>query len=77
MNTLQVEIPLSPKDADTIIKSVGFEARAEDYERSNVEINYHDGCLRVEIEAGDLNALRAALNSHLRWIATSLKLIQA
>ncbi len=33
--------------------------------------------LELRIEAKDLNALRAALNTHLRWIDTSLKLIES
>ncbi len=76
MNSLIVEIPVDKEQAEILIQSIGLEAKTEDYDRSTVELVFTEH-LELRIEAKDLNALRAALNTHLRWIDTSLKLLQS
>jgi len=39
----------------------------EDISRSNMNVREEDGELVMEIQADDVVALRAALNSYLRW----------
>jgi tRNA threonylcarbamoyladenosine modification (KEOPS) complex Pcc1 subunit len=74
MNTLEVEIPLDKNNASIVLEAVGLETLNQANERSNVSLSYN-GCLKMRIEADDLNAMRAALNTHLRLIDTAIKLI--
>ena len=39
--------------------------------RTHVEISHEAGEIILSIDAADIGALRAALNSYLRWIAVS------
>jgi KEOPS complex subunit Pcc1 len=39
--------------------------------RTRVELSRDDGDIVLNVEASDLGALRAALNSYLRWIEIS------
>jgi tRNA threonylcarbamoyladenosine modification (KEOPS) complex Pcc1 subunit len=45
----------------------------EDVPKSRARCALEDGALRVEIEADDLSALRAAINSYLRWSDAALR----
>ncbi|NLI74275.1 MAG: hypothetical protein GX369_05850 [Euryarchaeota archaeon] len=42
-----------------------------DIPRTQVELIHEDGDIILNVEASDLGALRAALNSYLRWIEVS------
>lgn len=44
--------------------------------RSRVKISREGRTLRLTVSAKDANALRAALNSYLRWVSGSLDLIR-
>ena len=38
-----------------------------DIPRTSVKVSRQDDMLRLDIESGDVNGLRAAVNSYLRW----------
>ena len=40
--------------------------------RTSVTVMDKGDVLRIEIEASDVNALRAAINSYLRWVSVGL-----
>lgn len=44
--------------------------------RTKVRIKADDSGLTLEVEARDISALRAALNSYLRWTSAGLKMIE-
>lgn len=65
MNELIIKLEI-PKDiADTCCKSIEIET--DMFNRSKIDLNYN-GCLKIRIKSKDLHALRAALNTYLRWI---------
>jgi tRNA threonylcarbamoyladenosine modification (KEOPS) complex Pcc1 subunit len=45
--------------------------------RSNVTLQIHDCSLILTVNAEDTAALRAAVNTYLRWIASTVNVIEA
>lgn len=41
--------------------------------KTDVKINLENGSINLKIETKDINSLRAACNSYLRWLDTALK----
>ena len=74
MNSLEVAFPVTGESAETCIKAVQPETDSQPGERIKSRLSNKAG-LKLLIEAGDLTALRAALNTQLRLIDTSLKMI--
>ncbi|MDD1770371.1 MAG: hypothetical protein LUO79_04720 [Methanomassiliicoccales archaeon] len=58
---------LSTPDASTVYGALSPEA-GRDIPRTKVRASMEDGSMVLKVEATDLPALRAALNSYLRWI---------
>ena len=75
MNELLVTLELPKETAETCIKSIRPEAENDIHERSQVELHYGGGLLVLRITATDLTAMRAALNTYLRWIIMCAGLI--
>lgn len=46
-------------------------------ERSKVKVNVKEGRLVISVEASDVVALRAAINSYLRWVVAILDAIDS
>ncbi|GAF81041.1 unnamed protein product, partial [marine sediment metagenome] len=44
-------------------------------ERSVVEVSTEEGKLIIRFEASDIAALRAAINSYLRWVGAILDVV--
>ncbi len=65
----EVKIRTNPKIADIIIQSLSPELNRKSF-RAEVELqtNPPKDEVKLIITAQDVNALRAALNSYLRWI---------
>jgi tRNA threonylcarbamoyladenosine modification (KEOPS) complex Pcc1 subunit len=65
----EVRFQSTPKMADIIIRSLNPELNRTSF-RAEVELNKSSGGDQVilVVKAQDVNALRAALNSYLRWI---------
>lgn len=75
MNRLEVRLELPAKAAETCRRSIEIEAGNASIERSTVEITSDGGVLRLIIKAHDLVALRAAMNTYLRWVGMCSDLV--
>jgi KEOPS complex subunit Pcc1 len=60
-------LKLATPDAAVVFGALAPEA-GRDIPRTRVHASLEDGDLVLRVEANDLSALRAALNSYLRWI---------
>lgn len=58
---------LATPDAAVVFGALAPEA-GRDIPRTRVRASMENGDLVLRVEASDLSALRAALNSYLRWI---------
>ncbi len=68
MNELSVRLYIPAEAAKVCCQSVGLEAQSEALTRSKVELSCEKDCLLLHITASDLSAMRAAVNTYLRWI---------
>lgn len=70
MNTLSIRLKMPEQEALTCRDAVNMEAHSQSLSRSSVNLYYSrsSGELVVDIKAEDLTALRAALNTYLRWV---------
>lgn len=59
--------------ADAIARALSPETNASEVPKTRAEVSREPGGIRIRIEADDLAALRAALNSYLRWIDAARK----
>ncbi|MEM2083329.1 MAG: KEOPS complex subunit Pcc1 [Nitrososphaerota archaeon] len=59
---------ISEKEASIILKSLLPEIKNPATNRSKIDLLIRDGKLLMNVEAKDMTALRAALNSYVRWI---------
>ncbi|MCX6695860.1 MAG: KEOPS complex subunit Pcc1 [Candidatus Altiarchaeota archaeon] len=75
MNTLEVEFKIPEEKARVILDSVNIEAEKDFHSRSKVRFNYSHGKFIMRVEASDLSAMRAAVNTYLRWIIMCENLI--
>jgi len=78
LNRTKAEIVLrldSKKAAVALYNALLPETKQSIGPRSTVRVKLRDRQLRILLNAIDLNALRAALNSYLRWAAGSADLI--
>ncbi|MFP3984556.1 MAG: KEOPS complex subunit Pcc1 [Candidatus Bathyarchaeia archaeon] len=68
--TAVVHLELSSKKLlEILLKALLPETRKPTTSRSKVSIEGEDRNLTIRVEADDTSALRAALNSYLRWVA--------
>lgn len=75
MNSLKVELPLDEETSKKVVSAVSIELEGQANNRSKAKLSW-TGTLDLEITADDLSALRAAMNTNLRLVDTSLKLIK-
>ncbi|MDH7506494.1 MAG: KEOPS complex subunit Pcc1 [Candidatus Thermoplasmatota archaeon] len=61
----------SEDDVNVIVKSLIPEIKHK-IPKTNVEVTFSGKTLFLTIETKDINSLRAACNSYLRWINTAL-----
>ncbi len=59
----------SEKQVQTLLKALLPETRKPANFRSKVSIKGEGRTLTIQVDAKDISALRATLNSYLRWIA--------
>lgn len=69
------ELSISHSKPETLLRALGPEL-GRDVPRTKVKGRTEDGRLVLSIEATDLSALRAALNSYLRWIKITKDMIE-
>ncbi len=70
MNSLVIRYEMPQKKAKIIQKAIQIEVGSVKHDRSKVSIGYEDA-LVIRIEAKDLHAMRACVNTYLRWIDMS------
>jgi KEOPS complex subunit Pcc1 len=63
------------KQAETLMSALTPEAKAPPTHRSNIQLTKNSACLTLMVEAQDTVALRATLNAYLRWINSTLNVI--
>lgn len=66
----------SKEKKQIIADSLGPEVSNSSSHRSKVSLHDENGLLVLEIEASDTTALRASLNSYLRWINSILDVLE-
>jgi KEOPS complex subunit Pcc1 len=60
-------LTFSGEDAATVYGAISPEAGRE-IPRTKVSVNMDGGRMVLRLQASDLSALRAAINSYLRWV---------
>ena len=58
----------SRREAEIVYRAIRPETLSSPTQRSRAEIIFDENTLILMIEASDTTALRAAINSYLRWI---------
>jgi len=76
---IQIELLIStasPKQAEILVQALSLEVEEAGWDRLETNAKMTgEGCV-IGIRAADLAALRAALNSYLRWAVLVLRLLQ-
>ncbi len=72
-----IEIPLESRETAIILLSaLEPETQSGPSDRAITRLTIKDTTLVIEVEAGDLTALRAAMNSYLAWVSACIKSIE-
>jgi tRNA threonylcarbamoyladenosine modification (KEOPS) complex Pcc1 subunit len=72
-----IEIPLdSRKTAEILLAALKPETRSGPSDRASTQVSVRDTVLIIEVEAGDITALRAAMNSYIAWVSACVKSIE-
>lgn len=66
----------SKEQQQIIVDSLKPEVSNPSSHRSKISLHDENGLLVLEIEASDTTALRASLNSYLRWINSILNVLE-
>ena len=73
-----LEIPLESEELAKILYSALLpETESIPSERATTSVSVKGSSLVVEIDANDLTAMRAALNSYVAWISASMRTIDS
>jgi KEOPS complex subunit Pcc1 len=67
----------SKKQLESIFKALEPETRTALTSRSKVQMTREGNCLKLTFTASDTSALRAAMNSYLRWILLTGEVLEA
>ena len=71
-----IEIPLESKEtAEILLAALTPETQSGPSDRATTRVKVHDSVLIIEVEAGDITALRAAMNSYIAWVSACIKSI--
>jgi tRNA threonylcarbamoyladenosine modification (KEOPS) complex Pcc1 subunit len=71
-----IEIPLESKEtAEILLAALTPETQSGPSDRATTRVKVHDSVLIIEVEAGDITALRAAMNSYIAWVSACVKSI--
>ena len=63
--------------AETVRAALDPETESGPSERARAEVSVRGSNLVIEISAGDLPALRAAMNSYIAWVSACIDTIKA
>ena len=84
MNELLIKLHI-PKDIATVCSdAIGIETQNEALKRSDIQFRYvcgrnnsdDTGNLEIHIKSEDLSALRASVNTYLRWTIMCCELVE-
>ena len=75
MNEFILRLRVSPHVARACLEAIKPEIDSDIHGRSKVELKY-DNELILTILASDLHAMRAAVNTYVRWLDMCLKLVK-
>ena len=70
MHSLKITVDNASEE---MYRAMNVESRHE-IPRTSVKLSFNEKKFNIEIAASDTHALRAALNSYLRWLALSLEI---
>jgi KEOPS complex subunit Pcc1 len=73
---LRIEVS-SESIADILYRALTPETESVPSDRASVNVSTSGSAIIVEIQAGDLTALRASMNSYLSWISGSLRVVDS
>ncbi|MGC8663369.1 MAG: KEOPS complex subunit Pcc1 [Thermoplasmata archaeon] len=71
----KVEIRIDSENSEIIYEALKVEGE-RNIPRTSITIEDGNKSLKITIDASDVNALRAAINSYMRWINLSMKLLE-
>lgn len=72
-----IEIPFeSKKTAEIILSALRPETKSGPSDRATTQVSLRDSVLIIQVEAGDITALRAAMNSYIAWVSACIKSIE-
>jgi len=74
MNELIINLQMPEKLSEICCKSIALENR--ELERSSVDVSCTGNGIKIYITASDLSALRAALNTYMRWVILCCELVE-
>ena len=74
MNVISIKIYVPEDIAIIFAKSIGQETKTA-IRRSEIELRPDEHGLEIEIKSDDLHALRASVNTYLRWLIMCFNLI--
>ena len=66
----------SPEMVDILYTALEPETVSVPSDRAQATLSKKDSQLVITIDAGDLTALRAAMNSYLAWISASMRAVE-
>lgn len=66
----------SRDEAEIIYNSISPEIEYEDNDRSKAIISLKDNSIVISIRSKDIVSLRASINSYIRWINLSIKILK-
>ena len=77
-NSLKIKLKLLGKRGKIYAQSIKVEAEDNSSKGSKVEIKYNEKekALEIKIKAKDLSALRATMNTYLRWVIICEELVK-
>ena len=76
---ISLEIPMvSKKMAENIILSLNHDISmtSDHFERSNIDLSSKGNIIYLNVEANDLIAAKATINSSISWLDNSLKIFK-
>jgi len=74
--TIQLKFP-TQKQLSTVLNALTPEANAPLTRRAKIKLEKTDSFLFLKVEAEDTIALRATLNTYLRWINSTVNVMNA
>ena len=72
-----IEIPLeSQETAEILLAALTPETKSGPSDRATTRVSLRNTILVIEVEAADITALRAAMNSYIAWVSACIKSIE-